>query len=71
MATVTSTAPAAWAGVVAVMEVALPTLIPVAATPPKVTVAPATNPVPVTVTTVPPVSGPAAGETEETAGGAI
>jgi hypothetical protein len=36
---------------------------------PKVAVvAPGTNPAPVTVTTVPPASGPAAGETPETVG---
>ncbi len=59
MVTTTSTAPAAWAGVVAVMEVALPTVIPVAAAPPKVTEAPDTKPVPVIVvalTTVTPVA---------------
>jgi len=63
--TTTLTAPAAWAGVVAVMLVALTTVTPVAAVPPKVTVAPETNPVPEIVTGVPPAAGPDAGEIDE------
>ena len=62
------TAPAAWAGVVAVMEVALTTFTPVAAVPPKLTVAPAKNPVPVMVTAVPPEAEPVVGETAVTVG---
>ena len=49
---------------------ALFTVTAVAATPPNVTEAPFWNAVPVIVTTVPPVAGPALGETEDTAGGA-
>ena len=56
MVTTTLTAPAAWAGVVAVSEVALPKTTPVAATPPRATVAPDTKPVPVIVTAVPPAA---------------
>ncbi len=47
-----------WAGAVAVSEVAEATVTPVAATPPKATVAPLAKLVPVTVTTVPPAAGP-------------
>jgi len=65
------TAPAAWAGVVAVMLVALTTVTPVAAEPPIVTVAPPTNPVPVMVTAVPPAVEPDAGETAVMVGGGI
>jgi hypothetical protein len=71
LVTTTSTAPAAWAGVMAVIDVALSTLTPVAASPPKVTVAPVTNPVPVMVTEVPPAGRPAVGATEVTAGAAM
>ncbi len=71
LVTVTSTGPGAWAGVVTVMVVALTTVTPVAAMPPKVTVAPLTKFVPVIVTTVPPVSGPLFGETELTVGGGM
>ena len=63
----TSTAPAAWAGVVAVIEVLLTTVTPVAAVPPKVT--PFATPefapirfVPVMVTAVPPAVVPEAVE---------
>jgi hypothetical protein len=42
---------------------------PVAAMPPKVTVAPLTKFVPVMVTAVPPAVGPLFGETEVTVGG--
>ena len=68
MVTTTSTAPAGWAGVVAVMLVALTTVTPVAAVPPKVTVAPLTKPVPVMVTDVPPVERPLVGLTAVTVG---
>ncbi len=57
----TSTAPAVWPGVVAVIDVLLPTLTPVAAVPPKVTVAPVAKPVPVMVTEVPPLVDPEVG----------
>ncbi len=70
MVTTTSTAPTAWAGVVAVIEVEFTKVTPVAAVPPKVTVAPLTKSVPVMVTDVPPVSGPLVGATLVTVGGA-
>lgn len=60
--TTTSAAPAPRAGVVAVIDVALTTAMPVAATPPIDTVAPAMKPLPVIVTPSPPVVGPKAGE---------
>ena len=62
--TVTFTAPAACAGVVAVMVVLLTTVTPVAAVPPKLTVAPATKLVPVMLIAVPPVVRLLFGETE-------
>jgi hypothetical protein len=63
------TAPAACAGVVAVIEVPLTTVIPAALFPPIVTVAPETKPVPVIVTEVPPETGPTLGLMAVTAGG--
>ena len=63
LVTVMPTVPAEPAGVVAVMLVALLTVTEVEATPPKVTFAPARNPVPVSVTVVPPAAAPLAGET--------
>lgn len=57
-------------GVVAVIEVAEPTLTLVADAPPNVTVAPVTNPVPVIVTAVPPAGSPPFGDTAETVGAA-
>jgi len=68
--TVTVTAPAAWAGVVAVIEVALTTTTLVAALPPIVTVAPAAKPVPLIVTAVPPAAGPEVGAMLLTVGAA-
>ena len=65
------TAPAAWAGVAAVIEVLLATVTPVAAVPPKLTVAPETKFVPVTVTAVPPATGPLAGVTDVTLGAVL
>ena len=59
--TVTSTVPAVPAGAVAVMVVALVTVMLVAAFEPKLTEAPLTKLVPVIVTTVPLFSGPAFG----------
>ena len=58
LVTVTVTAPALPAGVVAVIEVLLTTTTLVAAVPPNVTVAPAAKFVPVMVTPVPPPTGP-------------
>ena len=70
LVTVTSTLPAACAGAVAVIDVAELTVTLVAATPPKLTVSPAVNPVPVIVTDVPPAVGPLVGLTAVTVGGA-
>ena len=69
MVTTTFTAPTVWAGVVAVMEVASTKVTPVAAVPPKVTVAPDTKSVPVMVTAVAPAVGPLVGSTAVTVGG--
>ena len=66
--TVTVTAPAVPAGVVAVMDVLLTTTTLVAAVPPKVTVAPAAKFVPVIVTDVPPTVDPLLGDTLVTVG---
>jgi hypothetical protein len=66
--TVTSTWPSAPPGVVAVIEVSLLTVAEVAETPPNSTLDSGENPVPVMVTGVPPVSGPAEGETAVTVG---
>jgi hypothetical protein len=65
--TVTSTVPVP-AGAVAVIDVAELTVAVVAETNPKSTVAPATKPLPVTTTDVPPAVGPAPGLTAVTAG---
>ena len=59
--TVMSTVPAAPAGAVAVIDVAVTTVKAVAAVAPNLTVVAPVNPVPVRVTTVPPVMGPLAG----------
>src|SRR5436305_10354187 len=59
----TVTAPAACAGVVAVMVVVLMRRTFVAAVPPKVMVTPTWNPLPAIVTFVPPAAAPAPGET--------
>lgn len=69
--TMTFTAPAAWAGVVAVIEVLLTSVTPVAAVPPRLTVAPARKPVPVTVTAVPPLIVPELGVIEVTVGAGL
>jgi hypothetical protein len=66
--TAMSTAPAACAGVVAVIDVALATAMPVAGAPPIDTVAPATNPVPLIDTLSPPAVGPTAGAIADTVG---
>ena len=68
--TATFTNPAACAGVVAVMVVALTTTTPVAALPPKVTLVAPVKPVPVMVTAVPPAVVPVSGLTLVTVGGA-
>ena len=68
MVTVTVTAPALPAGVVAVIVVAFTTTTFVAAALPNVTVAPAAKFVPVIVTDVPPVTGPLFGFTPLTVG---
>src|SRR5437867_1292410 len=65
--TITFTAPAAFAVVVPVIAVAL-IVETVSAEQPKETVAPATKPVPATVTEVPPAVGPLVGVTELTTG---
>src|SRR5881394_1053069 len=66
--TVTPTAPAACAGVVAVIVVAFTTVTPVALVPPTLTVAPALNPVPLIVIAVPPTVDPNGGATLVTVG---
>lgn len=66
--TTTLAAPAVPAGVVHVMEVAETTTTFTHGLPPTLTVAPATNPVPVIVMAVPPAAGPSAGETWEMVG---
>ncbi|MEY9227936.1 hypothetical protein ABIF78_000259 [Bradyrhizobium japonicum] len=58
------------AGDVAVIDVDEWTVTLVAAVAPNVTAVAPVNPVPVTVTTVPPVCGPAVGEIELTVGAA-
>jgi hypothetical protein len=70
LVTVTVTAPALPAGVVAVMLVLLTTATLVAAALPNVTVAPVAKFVPVIVTAVPPAAGPLFGDTLLTVGGA-
>jgi hypothetical protein len=69
LVTVTVTAPALPAGVVAVIDVALTTTTLLAAALPNVTVAPATKLVPVMVTAVPPPVDPLFGLTLVTVGG--
>ena len=64
----TFTAPAAFAGVVAVIDVALTTVKLVAATPPNVTAVAPVKLVPVIVTLVPPATGPEPGLTPVTVG---
>ena len=66
--TVTSTAPAAPAGEVAVIDVGETTLTTVPALAPNETVSPVANPVPVIVTEVPPAVEPLVGLTAETVG---
>ena len=61
MVTVTSATPADLAGAVAVIDVEDTTVTLVADVPPKLTVDPDRNPVPVIVTTVPPEEEPDVG----------
>ncbi len=68
LATVTSTVPAAAGFVVAVMDVSELTVKLDAAVAPKLTAVALVSPVPVMVTTVPPVVGPAPGLTAVTVG---
>ena len=68
LVTTTFKVPGACAGVVAMIDVALTTVTPVASVPPNVTVAPARKPVPVSVTGVPPPWEPLFGETAVTVG---
>jgi hypothetical protein len=70
LVTTTSTAPAACAGVVAVIDVALATVTPVAAVPPIVMVAPVAKLAPVIVTAVPPPVLPLVGAIALTVGDA-
>lgn len=67
--TVTSTVRAVCAGEVAVHELEEPQLTAADGVDPKSTVCPIWNPVPVIVTVVPPVTGPAVGLTAVTVGG--
>jgi hypothetical protein len=69
--TVTVTAPAVPAGVVAVIVVLFATTTLVAAAAPNVTVAPVAKFVPVIVTAVPPATGPLFGDTLLTVGWAM
>jgi len=66
--TATFTAPAAFAGVVAVIDVELTTVTPVAAVPPNVTDVAPLKLVPVMVTDVPPAAGPELALTPVTVG---
>jgi hypothetical protein len=68
LVTTTLTDPVECDAVVAVIEVLLTTCTPVAAVPPRLTVAPDRKPVPVMVTAVPPDAEPLAGEIELTEG---
>jgi hypothetical protein len=60
--------PAAWAGVVAVIVALFVTFILLAGNPPKLTVAPVANPLPLIVTDVPPFVVPEFGDMAETTG---
>jgi len=65
------TAPAAWAGEVALIDVLLITVTPVADDPPMLTVAPVRKPVPVMVRLVPPLIVPVLGAIEATVGAGL
>ena len=66
--TVTSTAPTGWAGLVAVMRLALLTTTCVADDPPKLTLAPVAKFDPLIATDVPPPSSPVVGLSDVTVG---
>ena len=68
LVTVTVTGPTAPGGETAVIRPAERTCTPVAADPPKSTVAPVWNALPSSVTGVPPAVGPPAGVTEASVG---
>ena len=68
LVTTTLTAPAECAGAVDVIDVLFTTVTPVAAVPPKLTVAPERKPVPAIVTAVPPFADPVLGVIEVTVG---
>jgi hypothetical protein len=68
LVTTTFTVAAAWAGVVAVIDVLLVTVTPVADVPPKLTAAPDLKFAPTIVTAVPPLASPALGAIPVTAG---
>ena len=70
-ATITLTAPAAWAGDVALIEMLLTKVTAVAGVPPKLTVAPVRKPDPAMVTIVPPAVVPDNGESEVIVGGGL
>jgi hypothetical protein len=70
LVTMTFTAPAAWAGVVAVIDVLLARVTLVAGAPPRLTVA-ERKPVPVIVIRVPPLVVPVLGVTEEMLGAGV
>jgi hypothetical protein len=69
--TTTATPPAGLAGAVAVTWVLLTTTTFVAAALPKATVAPLKKFVPVSVTVLPPLKGPVAGDIEVSVGGGL
>ena len=71
MVTMTFTAPAAWAGVVAVIDVLLARVTLVAGAPPRLTVPPERKPVPVIVIRVPPLVVPVLGVTEVMLGAGV
>ncbi len=68
MVTSTSTGPDAWAGVVTRSVVSETRTRSVAVTVPKRTVVARVRPVPVSVTTVPPLGGPVCGDTDAMTG---
>lgn len=71
LVTTTLAVPAECAGVVAVIEVPLTTVTPVAEVPPTLTPAPERKPAPVMVTDVPPAVVPEAGEILLMVGGGL
>jgi len=69
--TLTMPPSAVWTGAVAVIEVLFTTVTPVAAVPPRLTVAPVKKFVPVIVTPVPPPTGPVLGVIDVTVGAGL